>query len=176
MSQLIYACAVNPEPWKTPPMSAVRKGGRAIVVAGRDVKGHSYKEAIRDELLAQGATVQPGPYKLTLLFWRRLDTYETKTGRNHTRHRADATNMQKLTEDALQGVLIDNDVNVHAVSAEIIEQGKQVQPMVVIILEPAYVSAAAHLGFTVQQQIRAARERASTTPTGNDWSPAAGQF
>jgi Holliday junction resolvase RusA-like endonuclease len=130
---MIYALGVNPEPWAVPPLSAVRtKSGKYIVRAGRDHGMFAYQEAVRDQLRALGAVMLEPPYRLEFWFWRNEATYRSTAGRNISRNHADSTNMQKATEDALQGVLIDNDRNVHSISSQIVQSGPKVTPGVVI--------------------------------------------
>lgn len=133
-----FVLQVNPEPWKTPPFSAVRKGGRAIVVAGRDETSHITKEAIAAELLAQGAEMMDPPYMIHFLFYRHREHYVSEKGRNLHKREADGTNMQKLTEDAMQGVLITNDVKVRFISSQVVEQSKTAPALIVILIETGH--------------------------------------
>lgn len=130
-----YILHVNPEPWKTPPFSPARKNGKMIVVSGRDETSFVTKEAIAAALREQGAEMLEPPYWIHLYFWRHREHYVSEKGRNMHKREADATNMQKLTEDAMQGVLINNDVNVRIVTSQVVGQDKVGPGMIVILIE-----------------------------------------
>lgn len=113
-----FVLPINPEAWRVPPMTAARgKGGGVYVKAGRDQQLHNYQEAIRDELKRQRAELHLleldyDGYELVFYFHHVLEQYQSMKGRTVTDHKADLTNLVKATEDALQGILIDNDTNV----------------------------------------------------------------
>lgn len=180
MIRKVYAIPVNPEPWRVPPMSPGRIGRKLIVRSGRDEQSHTFKEAVREALVAQGAEMLPEPYEIHFHFYRQLAVYETAKGSDHTKHWADATNMQKLAEDALQGVLISNDKHVRRVSSHIAEQAPGIEPMIIVFItagtEPLVQPP---LGFS-REHIELARERSAklTTPrpTSNEWPSAEGDF
>lgn len=107
-----------------------------IVKAGRNEANQIFKEAVQDELHRRGAKMLTGKWnKITLGFWRRLDKYEDSGGRTRTKNWADATNMQKLTEDALQGILFENDRNNFEVTSRIVQQTPQTTPGILILCE-----------------------------------------
>jgi hypothetical protein len=99
-------------------MSVARgKGGGMFVKAGRDQQLYNYQEAVRDELKRQQAELlflQPGDdgYELAFYFHHVLEAYQTASGRTARDKESDLTNLVKATEDALQGIVIDNDKNV----------------------------------------------------------------
>lgn len=85
----------------------------------------SYEAAVAEE----AETALPGDWKpydgpilLEFFFWRRLAKYLTGTGRTATKNQVDVTNLQKSTEDGLQGVLFTNDRNVVGVHSYAMEQ------------------------------------------------------
>ncbi len=129
-----YRVYINPEPWVVPPFSAIPKGKRYIPVAGKDHRGENVKAAIRETLTALDAPMHEPPYRIHLEFHRQLEQYVTESGRNNTRNKADATNMQKLTEDALEGTLIHNDVDTACITGHIIEQSKETVPFIDIMV------------------------------------------
>lgn len=107
---------------------------------GRDAQLAAFQKAVKEEI---GDTVQiEGRFALTFLFWRNLATYEipsprdTSKGVTQTKHEVDVTNMQKATEDALQGVLFKNDNSTREVHSYLIEQGPEVRGRIVIGIEP----------------------------------------
>lgn len=122
---------VNPEPWAVGSLGLGKKGGKFHPTISPNAQLVAFKQAIAEEL-EECEKLPPGEYELEFYFWRALDDYETASGRRHRKHQADATNMQKATEDALQGVLIDNDRNVRRVTSEIVEQGPDVKPGIAV--------------------------------------------
>jgi len=115
---------INPEPWAIGPVSVGKRGGKYFPIVGRNQQLHGYKEAVKDELELQGAQMLPeGAYELGFYFWRGLET-NTSGSRMNT---ADATNLQKATEDALHGVLFDNDRDVREVRSVFVEQAPGVE-------------------------------------------------
>jgi hypothetical protein len=79
-----------------------------------------------------------GTFVLYFYFWRRREEYQTPQARSHRKHEADVTNLQKATEDALQGVLFKNDKDVREVHSVLIAQGPDVEPGVVIGIDQYY--------------------------------------
>lgn len=135
MNAAWYYLDLNPEPWSIGTISTGRKNGK---VFGRMSPNHglvAYQEAVRSEL-EDVVSLPPGEYELVFYFWRQRIQYETASGRKATKNQVDATNMQKALEDALQGVLIDNDRNVRDIRSVIVEQGTSVRPAVVIKAAP----------------------------------------
>lgn len=123
-----FVLPVNPDPWAIGPLGVGKKGGKYYPYVGRNAQLAAYKDAI-SSLLENVAKLPQGTYSLTFFFWRKLDSSDSDSRRKHT---ADATNLQKATEDALQGVLIDNDRDVHHVESYIVSQSADTPPMVVL--------------------------------------------
>lgn len=125
---------INPIPWKTPPFSVGRStSGKPYVVAGKDQELAAYQDAVREVISAHPDCVMlEPPYMIQLWFSRRQDEYRTNTGRKSKQHEADVTNMQKATEDALQGVVIENDTNTVEIFSHTIEQGPEARGLVII--------------------------------------------
>lgn len=106
---------INPVPWKAPEAQhRSAKGGRKWVQFFKDQDLSVYQEAIKgwfeevEALPAVGEDGKPilhkGPFTLRFYFFREGAT-------------ADATNLQKALEDALEGVLYKNDrddIDVHS--------------------------------------------------------------
>lgn len=131
-----YFVPVNPQPWTTPPFYPARAGGKMIVKAGRNESNEVFKQAVKEELLRQGATMLTGKWnRVTLGFWRRREQYKDSIGRTRTKNWADATNMQKLTEDALQGILFENDRDNFEITSRIVQQDITTTPGVLILCE-----------------------------------------
>ena len=128
-----FVLDVNPEPWAIGDLSVGRRNGKAFPMVGRNNQLHSYKEAVKEALGDPGIFFE-GPIELQFFFWRRRDEYKTPQARTHRKHEADATNLQKATEDALQGVLFKNDKDVNDIHSVVVEQGSDVTPRVVVAI------------------------------------------
>jgi len=115
-----FVLHVNPEPWAVGPLDLLRRGGRLAPTMGRNVQLHMYQQAVKGELAEKYAEVGAAPfppcYELDFWFWRNTEQGNV----------ADVTNLQKATEDALQGVLIANDRDVVRVTSWIAAQGPSV--------------------------------------------------
>lgn len=122
---LWFFVRINPQPWAIGPVVVGRKkGGGFYGNIGPNTRLDAYKNAIRSDLERQGVEMITGKVELKFYFWRVIEQYERPGGRKASDHVSDTTNMQKATEDALQGVLIHNDRDVVACSSVIIEQAK----------------------------------------------------
>ena len=126
-----YLLNVNPEPWAIGTINVGKKNNKFFPRVGANPQLVAYKEAIADEL-ANVEKLPDGQYDLDFFLWRTLDSYVTASGKRHRKHQSDATNLQKALEDALQGVLFDNDRDVRAISSTVVEQGADVTPRIVI--------------------------------------------
>lgn len=125
---------INPEPWAIGPVSIGRRNGKMFGAIGRNAQLASYQDSVREAIGEQ--SMLTGKVAVTFYFWRRRDEYETPQARTHRKHEADATNMQKATEDALQSVFYKNDKDVSDVRSVIVEQGPNVIPRIVVKIEP----------------------------------------
>jgi hypothetical protein len=160
---------VNPEPWAVGPLSIGKRNGKMFPKMERNASVHAFKEAVRDEVAGQVQMLPPGEYDLEFYLWRRLDSYIGETGRKINAHVADATNMQKALEDALQGLVIDNDRGVRRIKTEIVEQGPDVIPGIGFLAKSYEVA-------TIPDAVVSARSwavaRAGTSRTSdNSWPP-----
>lgn len=125
-----FVLDVNPEPWAIGPVGVSRVGGKLRPYVGRNAQLDAYKQAIADELGDQ--EMLTGKIILRFFFWRNRAEYETPQARTHRKHEADTTNLQKSTEDALQGILFKNDKDVPDIHSRLVEQGPDVKGRVVI--------------------------------------------
>lgn len=133
-NELWFALDLNPEPWAVGPLGVSRTSGTLHPYMGRNQQLDAYKEAVRDELISRYpgmVQIQEPPYELEFWFWRNQADYEGANKRVR-KHQVDATNMQKATEDALQGLLIENDRDVRRIRSTIVAQGPDVRGAVVI--------------------------------------------
>jgi Holliday junction resolvase RusA-like endonuclease len=135
---------VNPEPWAIGDVGIHRKGGKIGAHVGQNVQLHAYQEAVREAVREEAQFQLQGrvsdfplsnEIRLEFFLWRQQADYETTSGRRARKHRVDATNMQKGLEDALQGILYENDTQVVDVHTVIMEQGFDVRPLIVVGIE-----------------------------------------
>lgn len=141
-----YVLPLNPEPWTAP--NVARRGPRGVSVY-KNEQLRSYQEAVKELLTQAGAVMEYPPgtrLSVTFYFWRRLDVLDRKTGTKASASEADATNMQKATEDAIQGILIDNDRNVVHVESWLMEQDRSTIPRVIITVNIAPAAPPAPAG------------------------------
>lgn len=162
---------VNPEPWAVGPLSLGKRNGKMFPKMERNASVYAFKEAVREEL--ERTEFGPMPpefrYQLEFYFWRRLDSYIGETGRKANAHVADATNMQKALEDALQGLLIDNDRDVQIIGSWIVEQGPDVQPGIGIYAKSVTEALEIPDGILTSRSWSLAKK--SEAPSNNTWPP-----
>ena len=127
-------------------------------------------------MAAQGAQMVDGPYVLSFWFWRENVSYTDAGGKKRSRNSPDLSNMVKATEDAIQGILIDNDRDVVHIRSFLVERGKDVEPKVVIEVEsalaqgwedtlsPAALYAIRYAGEAAVKRVAASREANTWTP------------
>lgn len=157
-----FVVDINPIPWRVPPFSVGRgKNKGAYVVAGRDAELHAYEEAVRDEVASQGAVMMTGPYMIQLWFSRNLGEKVNK---------ADVTNMQKSTEDALQGVVIDNDTETVSIFSHRLLQSASAPGFVVIEVWGDYVIDPPEWVKNVLIE-KISQDSAQIVPDNNEWPP-----
>lgn len=171
-----WALGLNAEPWSMgkPSMIFNPKTKKYFPKYSPSPSLKQYQNAVREELLAQGAEVEPGLYKLRFTFSRQL---EKAMGRDFTltSNNADVTNMQKATEDALQGVAIGNDSAVIDVGGRMAgPQTVSAVPWVVIEVWSGLESYKLDppLGGHAQAKLEEVfREFMNPTITDNTWEP-----
>ena len=131
-----FILPINPEPWSVGPVAYNGKTKKPFM--GRNQQLDAYKQAVREQIEIKYPTVKPleGPIELGLWFWRQRAEYQNKlNNRKTTKNKVDTTNMQKATEDALQGVLYPNDKEVRKVYSETVSQGADIEPRIIIMLK-----------------------------------------
>ena len=142
MQQIILIEGINPEPWAVGTLGLGRKAGGFYPTYAKNPLQDAYQKALAENITEAYPVIpmQPEdiPLELTMLFWRRQDTYTTPKGRKTTRKVADATNLGKATEDALQGILFRNDRQVKRSIPDIVKEGPDVEPRIVIICRPKH--------------------------------------
>lgn len=134
MKVVSYAVNINPEPWAIGALGMRKRGNKSYPHIGPNGVLVTYQNAIRAELERQGATMREPGYSLRIWLARQIVTYLGESGRRVTRNKADGTNIFKATEDAMQGIVINNDVNCKQGHWLMMAQDKDVVPLVVIEL------------------------------------------
>lgn len=128
---------INPMPWT--PGTIATHGKRRWMV--KDTQLVVYQEAVKEAML-EGYPDLPllldhdGPLSVTFALWRELERSEDAEGKKHRAKIADATNLQKALEDALQGVLYGNDQHNLHVQTYLMEQSELARPRIVIMVKP----------------------------------------
>lgn len=134
MSHRWYVLNINAEPWAIGSLDIGRRNGKIFPRIGPNLQLKSFQEAVKEEL--EGVEMMPpGEYVLEFFIWRSIDSYDG-AGKRVKKNQVDATNIQKGLEDALQGVLFNNDRAVRDVSTVIVEQAENVEPRIVIHCRP----------------------------------------
>lgn len=125
---------INPIPWSVPDF--IPKGKHVQAVKNGELV--AYQEAVKDEVAKQMCEGPLYPFEedawleLQLNFWRQLTQGQVFGGRKTKSNYADATNLQKSTEDALQDLAFPNDRRVRRVVTEIHEQADDTLPGIII--------------------------------------------
>jgi hypothetical protein len=147
-----YVLDVNPQPWAVGPLSVARGGKGYYPKMGQNQQLATYQDAVRAALTGRypnlvefetsaGGASLFGNREVELCFYffqkqEQAEKYDarTKTGtRTVTSSLADLTNMVKAAEDAVAGILFDNDIQVRAQRNVTVEHGLTVPEGVVII-------------------------------------------
>lgn len=127
-----YLVDVNPEPWTVGTVGTGRRDGRITGFISSDAQMVAFKEAVAESLVQGSYRMREGDLSVTFYFYRRQSDYKTAGGPRHRKHIADATNMQKAAEDALQGILFENDRNNLHVESYVMEQGPEAKGLFVV--------------------------------------------
>jgi hypothetical protein len=93
-----------------------------------------YQEALREymmETYPDLEIIEPGPHglKVAFFFWRSLNYGGQR------RNPADATNLTKATEDALQGLVYLNDRANRSVCGNVVAQARDIEPLIIVSIE-----------------------------------------
>lgn len=132
---------VNPEPWAIGSVSRSSHGARISPNPNLVAFQAAVKEALED------VPMLPESYRrMTFYFWRQQAKYLDTNDKIRQRNQADATNMQKGLEDALQGILFKNDREIRDVRSVIVAQGPDVT-------EPGILIRAEHVGPTFTSNV-----------------------
>ena len=131
----VYVLKLNPEPWAIGKTFAYRGRGGAGIAPDRKLV--SFQQAVREAITTDYPEAKPTkePVKITFYFSRAIESLSYGGKRGAYANYADATNLQKGLEDALQGIIIENDNQVKIVTSVIMDQKRDADPFVIIILE-----------------------------------------
>lgn len=124
---------INPEPWAIGPLGTMSRGGKKVPFIGANEVLTNYQAALRTAINELNPVMMEGPSELEMFFWRKLDKYSFGDSTKHQRHIADATNLAKGTEDALQGILFANDRLNLVVYSHVVEQSTITHPGIIIM-------------------------------------------
>ncbi len=126
---------INPEPWVSPEGAIGRRNGKMFVQFYKSSGLMSYQSAVMEEIRLQNGHL-PIAHKpleedaqITFWLWRELAQSDDKDSQRNV---ADATNMQKALEDALQGILYINDKRNIDIRTIIVEQSRTTYPNIQI--------------------------------------------
>jgi Holliday junction resolvase RusA-like endonuclease len=123
---------INPEPWQASEAATGRaKGGKTFVRFHKPQGLTDYQEALKSEFRRRYPDIEPatGTAEVYFYFWREVNA-DSKA------KVADATNLMKAAEDALQGILYVNDKQNKNVHSFIVEQLADTEPMLLIGIRP----------------------------------------
>lgn len=163
-----FVLDINPEPWAIGPVGYRRSGGKMSAYVGQNKQLDAYKQAVREAILDLDPIMEQGKVDITFFFWRNRAEYSTPQARTHRKHDADATNLQKATEDALQGILYENDKDNTHVESWMMEQGPGVTPRIVIHCQDALLLPTGKIPPSVWAQILGGTPTAPP-PSDNVW-------
>lgn len=124
---------INPVPWKASEFGGRAKNGRVIVHKPEVLR--DYQQAVKDEFknyYPDAPVIKDSFIDLTFFFWRKIEVWEAAGERGGRSQIADATNLQKGLEDALQGVLFKNDRQVKRVRSEVMQQEEDTDPAILV--------------------------------------------
>ena len=128
---------INPEPWQASEGSVGRKSGKLYVQFHKPSGLSDYQNAVASEFKRRYPEIEAatGSAELIFYFWRQVDP-------DSRAKVADATNLQKSTEDALQKILYVNDRQIKNAQSWIVEQLADTEPMILIGIRPLQVPPA----------------------------------
>lgn len=142
MITLFAVSGMNPEPWKSPSPQIGWRGKKPYATMIKDGRLTAYQEAIRESVedLDPRMHADASYLQVEMLFWRKLEEYTPVLGRKSKRKWADATNMGKALEDAMQGVFYKNDARVLRPLPNIVEQHEDTEELIVVRITDVFSS------------------------------------
>lgn len=146
-----FVLALTAQPWAVGPLGVGFRGKKPYPYIGPNQQLQAYQEALREQL--EGAGILQGEVEINLYIWRQLETAKNFGGRDRKAKTSDATNIQKATEDALQGVLIENDRNVRRICTEIVAQDENTKSCIVVRVRPYQPTQASEIPASVWAEV-----------------------
>ena len=126
---------VNPEPWAASEGAIGKRNGKPFIHFHKPEQLRQYQESVKEVFPEQNphAVDISGDIELTFYFWRQLASYEIGEGKSTRQSaQADATNLQKALEDALQGILYKNDRDIRSIRSLLVEQSTETEPCILV--------------------------------------------
>lgn len=149
-----------------PDLGTSRRGGKVYPTSHKKPQLEAFQRAIFEncqEAYPDWEMIPADtPLWLRFGFWRQLESYTIEGGKTRHRNRADATNMQKACEDALQKWLFANDRDVLMPGSFIVAQGPDVEPAIVIT--GGIITADMMANYTTMAEGERARLQAALRP------------
>ncbi len=144
MTDTYVLWGINPQPWTVGNVGVGRKGGKVFGTVAKKAELRNYQDAVIEGMKSLDLSPEVCTTDFVVLrfyFWRQIEEYQGEK-KLVVKHRADATNLQKATEDALQGILYKNDNQVCGVECWIVEQerGENFEPCIVFEIEKFHPS------------------------------------
>lgn len=133
-TEMLAIEGLNPMPWQSPRLGTIRKGGKIVPTSRPSDEVVVYQEAVKEAVMDRYPNLELIDHGLhglviTFWFWRSLNFG------GQIRRAADATNMQKCLEDALQGVVYVNDRFNRTVTSHVVAQERDIEPLILISVE-----------------------------------------
>lgn len=138
-----FVLDINPDPWAIGDLGVGRNNGKIRPYVGRNQQLWNFQKAVKEYVedvlkdKPEWNYLEPGKFRMTFLFWRRIDEYKSVQARTHRSHEADLTNLVKATEDACQGLLYKNDKDDIHQENYLVDQGPDVKGRIIFWVEPA---------------------------------------
>jgi Endodeoxyribonuclease RusA len=162
----VVVTGINPIPWKAPEMAMGVKGGKRVPRFYKDkaldVYQHALRECIEEAYPARPIFAPGATLSIYFAFWRVLDGGVINDRRRRGRW-ADATNLQKSTEDSLQNCLFDNDRHNVLITTRVVQQEPDIEPMIYIRVSDVIPSE------LILDEIALTADFPPPTPPGNVW-------
>lgn len=131
MSDKWFKLFLNPEPWAVGSVSIGKQDGKHVGRISPNPNLAAFQNAVKEEM--QDVPKLSSEYRrFEFYFWRQQARYIDVADRVRQRNQADATNLQKGLEDALQGILFDNDREVVDIRSVMMSQGTHTNPLILI--------------------------------------------
>ena len=129
---------INPQPWQASEGQVVGKSRKIVFHKPEQLRFYQQALAISFEQQNPGFVplMTDIPLMVRFYFWREIEVIEGTSGKIAQSNVADATNLQKAAEDALQDVLYGNDQNNVDIRSRIMEQAIGVAPRILIMVAP----------------------------------------